>query len=91
MNRFHDYIEKCPYCGKFMTAEQVEHHICNSPLIDIKEVPILYYFMQHKENGDTVISARGLDGVLYKLRQSQTSFIRRRFTRDESDKDLTEP
>lgn len=79
-HRLYDDLERCPYCKRFMTAEQAKHHVCNSPLIDVKEVDILYHYMSHNEDGDTLIVARGLDGVLYKLRQCK-DIDRRIFTR----------
>jgi len=65
----HDYIEKCPYCGKYMTAEQAESHVCASPFNDVKEIPILYLSKVEKQNGDTIFLARGRDGILYRLSQ----------------------
>ena len=97
MNRhFDDYLERCPYCKRFMTPEQAKDHICNSPLIDVKEIAIIYHFETCDKNGDTLIIARGLDGVLYKLHQCKnlvrgTDVIRRKFTGDESDNNFTEP
>jgi len=86
----HDYIEKCPRCGAFLTAEQAKDHKCSIPLKGVKEIPILFHYECKKDNGDVIIMARGLNGILYRLVESKKS-IRRNFTDDESDEDLTEP
>lgn len=70
MSHPHDYIEKCPYCGRFMTYAQIQHHVCNSRLINVEEIRVLYYFLTKEQNGDTLIMARGINGTLYRLRQT---------------------
>ena len=78
---FHDFVEKCPRCGKYMTAEQAEHHICTSPLIDVKEIAIMYHYEACDKNGNTLIVARGYDGVLYRLRKRKKTHPTKIYTR----------
>jgi hypothetical protein len=80
---FHDYMEKCQYCGKYMTAEQVESHKCDFPFKDVKEIPIMYHSEVQNEKGETIIIARGFDGILYRLRLCKNP-IRRNFTDDDT-------
>jgi hypothetical protein len=87
MNPFKGVLDRCPYCKKFMTSEQAENHICNSPLVDVKEISVLYF---SKNSNASVIRARGLDGILYVLRKQKLP-IRRKNTDYQSDTEETEP
>ena len=64
----HDYIERCPNCGKYMTWEQMQNHNCaiKCPSFSVKEIPILYCCETQDENGK-VFLAHGLDGTMYRL------------------------
>jgi len=90
MTYFHDYIERCPQCGQYLTAEQVKIHKCTTLFKGVKEIPILYHFEIKDDNGQTIIMARGSDSILYRLRLGK-NIIRRKFTGNKSDEDLTEP
>lgn len=63
----HDYMEQCPYCKKYLLASQIKQHICNTPLLDVKEIPVLFSYETSNDDGEKVIMARGFDGVLYRL------------------------
>jgi hypothetical protein len=70
----HDFIEKCPSCGKFMTAKQMKLHKCdNQEAISIKEIPVRYCYQLTEENGEVTIIAHGLDGTLYRLVEKKLS------------------
>jgi len=60
-------MEQCPYCKKYLLASQIEQHVCNAPLLDVKEIPVLFSCQTTNDNGEKVIIARGYDGVLYRL------------------------
>jgi hypothetical protein len=63
----HDYIERCPFCQKFMTAKQVKTHQCDAhPFSSVKEIPVLYYY-EVPEGNEKVIIAHGYDGIMYRL------------------------
>jgi len=82
MKKSHDYIEKCPYCSQFLTAEQAESHVCDVPLKGITQIPIMYLSEVKEENGDVIFLARGYDGILYRLCKTKRPMksIRRKFT-----------
>jgi hypothetical protein len=69
MMKKHDYIERCPKCGKYMTWKQIQSHECTTtaiPCFSVKEIPVLYCYETEDENGKVFI-AHGLDGTLYRL------------------------
>lgn len=78
MNHPHDYIEKCPHCGRFMTFQQAQHHSCDNIIADVKQIDITYYFETVDALGNRMIIARGLDGVLYRLRKLSDGFLQRK-------------
>jgi len=89
----HDYMEKCPYCGQYLTAEQAKSHVCDVRLRGITQIPIMYLSEIKEENGDVMFLAGGYDGILYRLCKTKHPMksIRRKFTGREYDADLTEP
>ena len=97
MNPFDGLLERCPCCKRFLTSKQARVHVCYSPLIDVKEIDVIYFFETQNKNNEKTIISRGYDGVLYRLRQCKTvpmcnQIHNRRFlTERESDEDLTEP
>jgi hypothetical protein len=59
-------IIKCEKCGKTLIAEQSSLHRCKEA-IEMKEIPIEYYFEMKSEEGNPAIYARSLTGVIYWL------------------------
>ena len=85
MNHFDGLLDRCPYCKRFMTPEQVENHICDSPLVNVKEIDVIYYF----EKDENTIIARGLDAILYKLcKLNSSKTTRRNLTRNNNRREL---
>ena len=70
-NQPNDYMEKCPWCHQFVLSSQIEQHICDAPLIDVKEIPVLFSYITTDRKGNKVTIARGYDGVLYRLVKSK--------------------
>ena len=57
-------IMYCSACKKKYIAEESKNH--ENCLIGVKEIPISYSFTS-EEKGKSIIIARGLDGILYRL------------------------
>lgn len=68
----HNNIIKCNRCGEFISSEFGDTHICTIPLKDIKEIFIDYFYETKTAKKDTIIIAKGLDGILYRLIVSKT-------------------
>lgn len=51
----------------FLLHNQKKDHFCNAPLIDVKEIPVIFSYDTIEDSGDKVTIARGYDGVLYQL------------------------
>ena len=75
-----DYMERCPYCKKYLLANQIEQHVCDAPLQDVREIPILFDYETSNGDGERIIVARGYDGVLYRLVKTKNPFSRRKVT-----------
>ena len=75
-----DYMEKCPYCHDFLLPIQRKDHFCNAPLLDVKEIPVIFSYITTEENGDKVVIARGYDGILYRLVRCDNPLNRRNVT-----------
>jgi hypothetical protein len=87
----HDYIEKCPFCGKFMTFEQVKQHKCEAQITQIKEIPVLYCYQLTDDNGKKTVIAHGFNGILYRLIECENPSSRRKVTDYRADEDETDP
>jgi hypothetical protein len=93
MKMFHpnDYMERCPYCKQYLLASQIKQHVCNAPLIDVREIPVLFSYETSDINGERVIIARGYDGVLYRLVKTKNPLNRRKVTDSGTDEDVPVP
>jgi hypothetical protein len=62
-------VGNCPRCGKFVIAEQLEHHDCRISFTDVENITIDHYYemISKDEEGHTRLIAVGLDGTLYKM------------------------
>jgi len=71
MNRkhkiMHDYMERCPYCKKYLLAQQVRKHVCDASLLGVKEIPVVFFCETTDQKGSKLVLARGYDGFLYRL------------------------
>ena len=73
MTNKHDYIERCPDCGDYLTWRQKQNHKCIRSLsFSVKEIPILYCCETQDENGKVFV-AHGLDGIMYRLIEKKLS------------------
>lgn len=61
-------IVRCPKCKKDLIAEEAGLHEC---LASVKEIPVVFFYTLKKEKeGQEIVIAKGLDGVLYHLVKS---------------------
>lgn len=61
-------IKKCDRCHKNVISEEFDNHDCTIITWKIQEVGITSSFeAEIDENGDQVIIAHGLNGILYRL------------------------
>jgi hypothetical protein len=86
-----DYMEKCPYCNQYYLPIQKKDHFCDAPLIDVKEIPVIFSYDVSEDNGDKVTVARGYDGILYRLIRCKNPLIDESLQRKRTDKDFTVP
>jgi hypothetical protein len=63
----HDYMERCPYCKKYLLASQIRSHICDASLLGVKEIPVVFFCETTDQKGNKLVLARGYDGFLYRL------------------------
>jgi hypothetical protein len=63
----HGNIVKCEKCGEVIIAEALGSHRCTRAGTDIRNIPIEYYFEMKSDEGNPVIYARSLAGVVYWL------------------------
>lgn len=85
-----DYMEQCPYCKKFLLANQIKQHNCNSILTEVKEIPVMFSYETTDGHGKRVTIARGYDGVLYRLVRCKNPLAdekKQHFTTDEEEPD----
>jgi hypothetical protein len=66
-SEWHDYVEQCPHCKKYLTYEQAKGHQCTSQIANIKEIPVSYCYQLTDDNGIKTVIAHGFDGILYRL------------------------
>ena len=60
--------EKCFRCGKTLISEEIATHECTIATHDVQEIGITGWFEGRiDENGDRVLIAHGLNGILYRL------------------------
>lgn len=90
-NKPNDYAEKCPWCHQFVLPSQFEQHVCDAPLIDVREIPVLFSYITTDRKGNTVTIAIGYDGVLYRLVKCKNPLADDFLQRKRADRDLTEP
>ena len=63
-----DNVGRCPRCNQFIIAEDVNMHVCDIQITDIKTVIVdSCYTVGTDKNLDEVTSALALDGTLYRL------------------------
>jgi hypothetical protein len=94
----HDFIEKCPFCKKYMTAKQIENHICEGQdFSGVVEIFVRHVYDLSEGNRRTII-AHGFDGKMYRLVEATNPLgedNRRKVTgwaeKDETDEEGTEP
>lgn len=62
-------IKKCDRCKKDLIEEEFSTHDCHISFKDMENIIIDYYFEapHNDENGDKVIIAKGLDGIIRRL------------------------
>ena len=73
-SKAHDYIDRCPFCKKYMTTEQMDKHECEGTgFSGIKEIPVsnIYDLTEGKRK---VIIAHGYDGIMYRLVETTNPF-----------------
>jgi len=59
---------KCERCGKTSISEEFEKHDCTITTYKVQEIGITNWFEgKTDENGDKVLMAHGLNGILYRL------------------------
>ena len=66
-NNSHDYMEQCPYCKRYLLANQINEHVCDAPLKKVTEIPVVFSYETKTQNGNSVVIAMGFDGILYRL------------------------
>ena len=62
-----DYMERCPYCKKYLLETQVANHKCEVPLRTVQEIPVVFSYETTSQKGLSVVIALGFDGILYRL------------------------
>lgn len=60
-------MEQCPYCKKYLRANQINEHVCDKPLKTVVEIPVIFSYETKTQKGNSVVVAMGFDGVLYRL------------------------
>lgn len=61
-------IKKCERCLKTLLSEEFENHDCTIMTHNTQEIGISYWFeAKPDENGDQVLIAQGLNGILYRF------------------------
>lgn len=59
---------KCSRCGKNFIVEEFALHECTITTVNVQEIGITGWFEgKIDENGDQVLIAHGLNGILYRL------------------------
>jgi len=84
-------MEQCPYCKKYLLACQRQEHKCDAPLVDVKEIPVIFFYELLTKDSRKIVIARGFDGVLYLLIQSRNPLSDDSYHDNESDEKLPEP
>ncbi|MGA2462078.1 MAG: hypothetical protein ABSF82_11735 [Candidatus Bathyarchaeia archaeon] len=82
----HGNMVKCQTCGETLIAEQLEAHECSRKprLMQVKNIPIQYYFEMKSKEGHAVIYARTFaDDVLWL--EVMPVPAKRKFTPDRDD------
>jgi hypothetical protein len=70
----HDFIERCPYCQKFMTTQQLKKHKCEgTEFSGMKEIPVRHIYGLTEDEGKVII-AHGYDGIMYSLFETTIPF-----------------
>jgi hypothetical protein len=88
---------KCDRCGKILIDEEYDSHLCSPVPSGSKKIVIDYYQIVKDNLGQTVIVAKDLNGVIYRLIKREQKFTDKIPVSDESlqhsgsDGDLTEP
>ncbi len=58
----------CQRCAKTIISDELETHECSPETIGVQEIGLDYWFKGDiDENGDEVLIAKGLNGILYNL------------------------
>jgi len=86
-----DYMEKCPWCHKYVLQSQTDKHICDAPFLDVKEIPVLFSYITTDRKGNKVTIARGYDGILYRLVKCKNPLSDDWKHQDKSNGEVTEP
>ena len=90
-------MEQCPYCKKYLLANQKSEHVCDTPLRTVTEIPVVFSYETKTEDGNSVVIAMGFDGILYRLvrcrnplvdRQSSDEYLHDKRTRRRFDSTL---
>ena len=68
-------IIKCERCGDYLSAKFLDTHICDIAFKGVKEIPIIFFF-ERKVDDRTIIIAKGLDGILYRLVSQTKTFAK---------------
>jgi hypothetical protein len=87
----HDYMERCPFCREYLLYNQIKNHVCKTPLITVKEIPVVFSYNTTDDNGYKVTIARGFDGILYRLLRCKNPIADEKKHLFRTDGDVTEP
>lgn len=60
-------LVKCPKCGQDLISEEFNAHHCKTPYLGIIELGVSFWYEgKLDKNGDKVIIAKGMDGLIYR-------------------------